>query len=196
MDAYERLEFLGKGTTGSVHKLRRRTDGCLFVEKQVVLTGFSELQRSEILNEASVMSQLLHPNVVAYEESFVSEDMLHIIMELLPGGDLAQELRRKGSPLEEEKIWSILAQVCEGLQHLHSRRILHRDIKPENIFADGRGMYKIGDLGLGRMLSTQSSHARTGVLRPGSSESQPLPLSAVACPSRRGYAAVLLSRNV
>ncbi|KAL1512171.1 hypothetical protein AB1Y20_005437 [Prymnesium parvum] len=166
MDAYERLEFLGKGTTGSVHKLRRRTDGCLFVEKQVVLTGFSELQRSEILNEASVMSQLLHPNVVAYEESFVSEDMLHIIMELLPGGDLAQELRRKGSPLEEEKIWSILAQVCEGLQHLHSRRILHRDIKPENIFADGRGMYKIGDLGLGRVLSTQSSHARTGVGTP------------------------------
>ena len=87
-------------------------------------------------------------------------------MELLPGGDLAQEVFKRSSPFEEEEVWSVLVQVCEGLQHLHTRRVLHRDIKPENIFSDGRGAFKIGDLGLGRMLSTKSSHARTGVGTP------------------------------
>ena len=166
MEAYLRLEFLGKGTTGSVFKVRRKADGKLFVVKQVALTGFSATQRKEILNEVSVMSQLLHPSVVAYEESFASADSLHIVMELLPGGDLAQEVFKRSSPFEEEEVWSVLVQVCEGLQHLHTRRVLHRDIKPENIFSDGRGAFKIGDLGLGRMLSTESSHARTGVGTP------------------------------
>lgn len=162
MEAYERLELVGQGTTGSVRKLRRASDGCLFVCKQVPLAGFSSLQRKEILNEAALMSRLCHPNVVAYEESFVRDETLHIVMELLPGGDLGQELSLLSEPMAEEHVWSVLVQVCEGLQHLHQQRILHRDIKPENIFSDGRGAYKIGDLGLGRVLSTNSTHARTG----------------------------------
>ena len=82
-------------------------------------------------------------------------------------GDDSSEARA-GGPLhmDEERVWSILVQVCEGLAHMHSMRVLHRDIKAENIFTDGKGADKIGDLGLGRLLSVHSTHARTGVGTP------------------------------
>ena len=186
---YERLTLLGQGSTSTVYRARRREDDRLFAYKLVKLAGFTEEQRADILNEVDVMTRVHHPNVVAYEESFVHADMLHIVMELLPGGDLAAEIESRTeqqagngsssstpsrsttsttSPryLDEEVIWSILVQVCEGLEHMHSVRVLHRDIKAENIYSDGRGAVKIGDLGLGRLLSSRSTHARTGVGTP------------------------------
>lgn len=180
-DAYERLAMLGKGSTSTVYRARRVADDHLFAYKLVKLAGFSDSQRAEILNEVDVMTRVHHPNVVAYEESFVQADTLHIVMELLPGGDLSREIEARGGDsdgdddegstgrpllMDEEKVWSILVQVCEGLAHIHSVRVLHRDIKAENIFTDGKGAYKIGDLGLGRLLSAHSTHARTGVGTP------------------------------
>ena len=164
---YELLEKLGQGTMGRVHRARRRADGVEFVVKQIGLSGFSETSRADILNEVCVMRQLEHPNVVAYEESFVLDDELSIVMEHLVGGDMGGAIKsRGGEPLPEEEVWDMLIQLTEGLHHLHERRVLHRDIKLENIFVDGRGAVKIGDLGLGRLLSTRSSHARTGVGTP------------------------------
>ena len=149
-DRYELLRLIGKGSTSSVYHARRIADDHPFAYKLIRLSGFSDSQRREILNEVDVMSQLRHPSVVAYEESFVQSDMLHIIMELLPGGDLAQEVEARArpnggedaapaqqQPFPEEAIWAIVVQVCEGLHHMHDRRVLHRDIKAENIFCDG-----------------------------------------------------------
>ena len=164
---YELFEKLGQGTMGRVLRARRRADGVEFVVKQIGLAGFNETIRADILNEVCVMRQLEHPNVVAYEESFVLDDELSIVMEHLVGGDMGKAIKmRGGEPLPEEDVWDMLIQLTEGLHHLHDRRVLHRDIKLENIFVDGRGAVKIGDLGLGRLLSTQSSHARTGVGTP------------------------------
>ena len=82
MSDFEVVSFLGKGTTGSVYKVRRRADGALLVVKAIMLTGYSEVQRREIINEVTVMSRASHPNVIAYEGSFVERDTLHIVMEL------------------------------------------------------------------------------------------------------------------
>ena len=126
LNDYEILSFLGKGTTGSVYKVRRRADDALLVVKAIMLTGYSEVQRREIINEVTVMSRASHPNVIAYEGSFVERDTLHIVMELAGGGDLAHLIKAQaGVPLGEEQIWSVVVQVSEGLQHLHERRILH-----------------------------------------------------------------------
>ena len=161
---YELFEKLGQGTMGRVLRARRRADGVEFVVKQIGLAGFNETIRADILNEVCVMRQLEHPNVVAYEESFVLDDELSIVMEHLVGGDMGGAIKsRGGEPVPEEEVWDMLIQLTEGLHHLHDRRVLHRDIKLENIFVDGRGAVKIGDLGLGRLLSAQSSYARTGV---------------------------------
>nr|XP_018265165.1 CAMK protein kinase [Kwoniella dejecticola CBS 10117]OBR87323.1 CAMK protein kinase [Kwoniella dejecticola CBS 10117] len=57
---------------------------------------------------------------------------IHIVMELVTGGDLWSYLERYGHLREDEVRW-IGWQIIDGLKHLHRRGIVHRDIKPENI---------------------------------------------------------------
>lgn len=108
------------------------------------------------LSPLQVMVQVQHRFVVRFMASFVEHGTLHIVMEWASGGDLSGLIRAscsRGALFDEETLWRYLIQLTEGLQHLHSRRILHRDIKPSNIFIDERGDMKIGDLGLGKILT-------------------------------------------
>lgn len=52
--------------------------------------------------------------------------------------------------------------MAVGLKHLHAHRVLHRDIKTQNVFLDANGNLKIGDLGLARIMGSQSLYAYTG----------------------------------
>ena len=54
--------------------------------------------------------------------------------------------------------------MAVGLKHLHAHRVLHRDIKTQNVFLDASGNLKIGDLGLARIMGSQSLYAYTGIL--------------------------------
>lgn len=53
-----------------------------------------------------------------------------------------------------------------ALKHMHDKRIMHRDLKPANIFIAGDGNLKIGDLGLGRVFSTETIEAYSKVGTP------------------------------
>jgi NIMA (never in mitosis gene a)-related kinase len=126
------------------------------------------------------MRQLDHPNIVTHYDSFVEDDTLHIVMELMNRGDLSQKierLKKAKSSMSEAQVWDIVTQILPAITVMHSKRILHRDIKPANIFCDDRGTYKIGDLGLGRILGVQSIAAKTNV-------GTPLYMSPEVCGSR------------
>jgi NIMA (never in mitosis gene a)-related kinase len=65
-----------------------------------------------------------------------------------------------------------------ALKHCHDRKILHRDLKSQNIFLTNKGMIKLGDFGIARVLSNTKSRAKTIVgtpyyLSPEIIESQP-----------------------
>ena len=48
-------------------------------------------------------------------------------------------------------IWAFLLQMLEGLQALHSKKILHRDLKTANCFLTTDGHLKIGDLNVSKL---------------------------------------------
>ena len=76
------------------------------------------------------------------------------------GAHAASEADRT-RPFDEELIWSILVQVCEGLHHMHSQRVLHRDIKAENVTVrPDRGLALV-DLGATRSIDEQAARPVT-----------------------------------
>lgn len=90
---------------------------------------------------------------------------LHIVTELASRGDLSQLIARyadAGNWIPEADIWNMFIQMCQGLRHLHTSKILHRDLKPQNIFLAEHGAIKIGDLGFGRILKGHEWFASSG----------------------------------
>ena len=113
--------------------------------------------------------QLSHPHIIAYVGSFLERGSLHIVMEFASGGDLQCLIRRLaqvGAFLGEDRLWKFLIQLTQGLQHAHSRHILHRDIKASNIFLDASDNIKIGDFGLGKIMSCDKRCALSQVGTP------------------------------
>lgn len=159
---------LAKGGMGNVYKAVRRADNRVFALKKVNLDKMSSVDRQTAIDEARVLSQLNHPHVIKYYDSFIdSEKHLNILMEFAPGGDLAAVLKRSnGKPLPEDFLWKLLIQTLIGLSHIHGKKIIHRDIKSLNIFFDSKGNVKIGDMGVARPLSADSNvaHSKVGTI--------------------------------
>jgi serine/threonine protein kinase len=57
-------------------------------------------------------------------------------------------------------------QIASALKHMHEKRIMHRDLKPANIFISLDGLMKVGDLGLGRVFSSETIEAYSKVGTP------------------------------
>jgi serine/threonine protein kinase len=116
-----------------------------------------------------LLQSLDHPNIIRYLDSFIDNNDLYIAVEWAEKGDLKYIVKRaiqEDSHLEESKIWDYISQMAGALAHMHSKRIMHRDLKPANIFIDSDGNLKLGDLGLGRAMSSQTLEAYSRVGTP------------------------------
>ena len=93
----------------------------------------SHKEGKQINNEIMVLKTLCHPNVVKYHDSFMEKDYICIVMDYADRGDLQRkikEMRDEGSMFDHEQILDWFCQICMGLVHIHSKKILHRDLKP------------------------------------------------------------------
>ncbi|KAM0562511.1 hypothetical protein ACHAPJ_002201 [Fusarium lateritium] len=82
--------------------------------------------------EADILRQLRHPNILPYVDAISSPHSLYTFTELASGGDLMSFLLRHDT-VEEFDSRIIMRQVVRGLCYLHEKDIVHRDLKPENI---------------------------------------------------------------
>ena len=126
-------------------------------------------QRDKCLKEVNLLESLRHPNIINYLDSFIEENELLIAIEWAEKGDLKKVIKRAQAdelPIEELKIWEYMSQIASALKHMQEKRIMHRDLKPANIFITADGVLKLGDLGLGRYLSSQTIEAFSRVGTP------------------------------
>jgi len=61
--------------------------------------------------------------------------------------------QRSFEGLTERDVFKVLRETCLGLKGLHDKDIVHLDIKPENILQGASGAFKLGDLGMARLIS-------------------------------------------
>jgi len=165
---YEIQNLIGSGQFSDVFKVRRKDDSTLFAMKKVKgLALMDEKLRNDCLKEVDILQKISeHPNIIKYYESWVENNELYIIMELAELGDLSRVLNihaKNNKPLEEAVIWNIFVQIASGIKYMHENKIIHRDLKPANIFITGDGVMKLGDLGMGRIMSSKTmAHSLVG----------------------------------
>ncbi|XP_017922196.1 PREDICTED: serine/threonine-protein kinase Nek4 isoform X4 [Capra hircus] len=163
LTAYCYLRVVGKGSYGEVTLVRHRRDGRQYVIKKLNLRNASSRERRAAEQEAQLLSQLKHPNIVTYKESWEGGDgLLYIVMGFCEGGDLYRKLKeQKGRLLPESQVVEWFVQIAMALQYLHEKHILHRDLKTQNVFLTRTNIIKVGDLGIARVLENHCDMAST-----------------------------------
>jgi serine/threonine protein kinase len=80
-----------------------------------------------------------------------------LIMELVPGPTLAEQIKQ--GPIPAEEATPILLEIADALEYAHERGVIHRDLKPANIKIDQEDKIKILDFGLARALTDPAASA-------------------------------------
>ena len=126
-----------------------------------------------LLQEAQLISQIKHPNIVEVYDIGREEDWLFVAMELIRGKDLEFLLKCSLDKFECPMPWpfavAILIDVCNALQLAHNLKdhsgkplgLIHRDLKPENILMSQEGFVKIIDFGIAKA-ENRANKTKTG----------------------------------
>ncbi|AEO57177.1 hypothetical protein MYCTH_2303023 [Thermothelomyces thermophilus ATCC 42464] len=159
-DKYKVIGFISSGTYGRVYKAlgRHGQQGEFAIKKfkpdkegeQASYTGISQ----SAVREMALCSELSHPNVIRLIEIILEDKCIFMVFEYAEH-DLLQIIhhhtQQPRHPIPPSTIKSIMFQLLNGCQYLHSNWVLHRDLKPANIMVTSSGEVKIGDLGLARL---------------------------------------------
>jgi serine/threonine protein kinase len=102
--------------------------------------------------EASILSQLNHPNLPQVIDFFEDNGRAYLAMEFVWGESLEKRLEQARSPLMERQVLQWAVQICQVLHYLHSRQppVIFRDLKPSNIMVNSAGTIKLVDFGIAR----------------------------------------------
>jgi eukaryotic-like serine/threonine-protein kinase len=139
---------IGSGGFGVVYEA---WDGRL--ERPVAVKAIE--QRGEagrrVLREAQAAARLNHPGIVTLYELGEEDGNALLVTELVEGSTLAR-LAHAGE-LSDREVGEVGADLCEALDHAHSRGVVHRDIKPQNVqvVADTEVRAKLMDFGVAQL---------------------------------------------
>jgi serine/threonine protein kinase len=100
-----------------------------------------------VMREAQAAARLNHPGIVTLYEMGEEDGNALLVSELVEGSTLARLSAEDA--LSDREIGEIGADLCEALDHAHSRGVVHRDIKPQNVqIVDGQPRAKLMDFGI------------------------------------------------
>ena len=156
------VALLGAGGMGEVYRARDtklNRDVAIKVVLPAVANDPDRLARFS--REAQLLASLNHPNIAAIYGLEEGVEVRALVMELVEGPTLADQIARGPIPLADAL--AIARQIAEALEAAHEQGIVHRDLKPANIKVRPDGTVKVLDFGLAKAIETGS-----GLRAPGS----------------------------
>jgi tetratricopeptide (TPR) repeat protein len=147
---YVLVRELGHGGMGVVYlahqlRLNRR------VALKMPPAGLGVEEWLRFRTEAEAAARLQHPHIVQVHATGEQEGRPFLVMELVEGGTLAQQLAR--APLAARPAAELLEKLARAVHYAHERGVIHRDLKPANVLLTADGTPKISDFGLARRLT-------------------------------------------
>ena len=159
---------IGSGGFGTVYKgehiLLHHPVAIKVFRPAVGREGVDSMERFRL--EGISACRVNHPNAVTVLDFDVSAGSLaYLVMELLEGYSLAQQLRADVK-LSQMRATEIACCVCDALTQAHGAGIVHRDIKPSNVFLHGAEQtVKVIDFGIAKLTDeSQAPDAQTTTL--------------------------------
>jgi serine/threonine protein kinase len=151
-EGFEILEKLSISGPVPIFKAKKTTLDQLVAIKALPLSApVSQKKVARFIQEAKAEARLRHPNVVTIYDVRQSRELLYIVMELIEGSTLHQEIERVGRMGSRDAL-RVAYQVGKALSHAYEKRIVHRDVKPQNIMITPDGDAKLIDFGLAKNL--------------------------------------------
>jgi serine/threonine-protein kinase len=149
-DDYDVLGFLGRGTFGSVWRVRD-----LSLEREVALkllhpaVALDERAVARFRREARLAAQLAHPGIIPIYDWDARGGVSWYTMELAESGSVADLVARAGArPFDD--VAEHVDAILDALGTAHANGIVHRDLKPENILIDRYRRWRITDFGIAK----------------------------------------------
>ncbi|KAM7147448.1 tyrosine-protein kinase Fer isoform 2-T4 [Molossus nigricans] len=141
-------ELLGKGNFGEVYKgiLKDKTAVAVKTCKE----DLPQELKIKFLQEAKILKQYDHPNIVKLIGVCTQRQPIYIIMELIPGGDFLSYLRRKKDEIKPKQLVKFALDAASGMSYLESKNCIHRDLAARNCLVGENNVLKISDFGMSR----------------------------------------------
>ena len=159
---------LGQGGSGTVYRATQVSrDRAVAVKVLRPGISISRAGYERFKREALAASRLRHPNLVPVYYFGRDEGHDYLVMELVEGLNLRDQLLRcrgleagaePASPpdlRDPRACATIVRDLARALDHAHQQRLLHRDVKPLNILLDAQGIPRLTDFGLAKDLELE-----------------------------------------
>ncbi|MEM7351920.1 MAG: serine/threonine-protein kinase, partial [Acidobacteriota bacterium] len=156
LGSYRLLEVLGRGGLSTVYLAERADDQYLAqAALKIVSHGMdSKDLQDRLRQERQILASLDHPNIARLLDGGTTRDgQPFFVMEYIEGQDL--ESYCDSHQLSVEQRLRIFRQVCDAVNYAHRNLIVHRDIKPGNILVTDKGVPKLLDFGIAKILDPE-----------------------------------------
>ncbi|KAM7103701.1 tyrosine-protein kinase Fes/Fps isoform 2-T2 [Ciconia maguari] len=140
---------IGRGNFGEVFSGRLRADNTPVAVKSCRETLPPEL-KAKFLQEARILKQYNHPNIVRLIGVCTQKQPIYIVMELVQGGDFLSFLRSEGPHLRVKELIKMTENAAAGMEYLESKHCIHRDLAARNCLVTEKNILKISDFGMSR----------------------------------------------